>query len=167
MMSVCYVCYVYRSVLYPISYSNHYYYYFFIFISISFIVQPLFLQRNLSYLNGRSTKRRTITKRQKKKPFNWDAFLQGLKPVKNNELSHNFLTIKFLGYFDQHVTDDSTNAATIDIFLQSQSSNQSKSLVIFNIFMLIPFICCSNRQCSFFIFGLSSNPFQWKLIQVQ
>lgn len=85
------------------------------------------MQRNLSYLRGRSTKRK-ITKRSPKKSFDWKAFKQRLKSHKTNDLHDSHLTLKFLGYFDEKIVDD-TISATIDIYLLSQNKTQPKLLV--------------------------------------
>lgn len=99
------------------------------------MLQPLFLQRNLSYLRGRTTKRKF-----KRRNFGWPAFLKQLKPIKSNDLSENFLIFKFLGFFDENVSD--TESAIIEIHLVSRNKNQSNLLVNKQFFSLI-----KNRIC--------------------
>lgn len=90
-----------------------------------FCLQPLFLQRNLSYLKGRIAKRKF--ERRQKKPFDWSTFLKELKPSKNSDANESSLVFKFNGYYDAEVLDAET--ATTDIYLLSRTKHQPKLLV--------------------------------------
>lgn len=73
------------------------------------VTQPLFLYRNLSYMQHRST--RTNKERN---TFNVNSLLERVQNLISSRLG-DYLTLTFLGYFDTNITMDNNDMDVVEI----------------------------------------------------